>query len=135
MTRFGLERPDGLSEFLGMRWLDAATVTLRIRPDLLNPGGLLSGAVTYTLVDYGMAALLWSVRNPGESVATLNISINYVVTATDGKLICRTTLDRRNRTVAIMRSAVHHADGRLIANAIGSYSIIAPRPPSAAAAL
>jgi len=38
-------------------------------------------------------------------------------------VICKTVLDRRNRRVAVMRSEVHHEDGRLLATAVGSYSI------------
>ena len=38
-------------------------------------------------------------------------------------MICETTLDRRNRTAATMRSEVRHEDGRLMATAIGSYAI------------
>jgi acyl-coenzyme A thioesterase PaaI-like protein len=32
-------------------------------------------------------------------------------------------MDRRNRTTAVMRSEVHHEDGRLMVTAIGSYAI------------
>ena len=48
------------------------------------------------------------------------VPINYVQTATDGEILCRTVLDRRNRTTAVLRSEVLHEDGRLLATAIGS---------------
>jgi hypothetical protein len=38
-------------------------------------------------------------------------------------VIRTTTLDRRNRTAGVMRSEVHHEDGRLLATAVGSFSI------------
>ena len=36
------------------------TVRLPIRPELINRGGLLSGVVTYAMVDYCMGSTLWA---------------------------------------------------------------------------
>ncbi len=112
---------------MGMHWDDPQTVRLRIRPELINAGGLLSGVVTYALVDYCMGSTLWAQTAPEERIATISISINYIQTATDGEIVCRTELDRRNRTTAVMRSEVHHEDGRLLVAAIGSYTIFQRR--------
>jgi 1,4-dihydroxy-2-naphthoyl-CoA hydrolase len=125
---------DGITGFMGMRWDDPQTVRLTIRPELINAGGLLSGVVTYALVDYCMGSALWAQTTAEERIATINISINYVQTATDGEIVCRTTLDRRNRRTAVMRSEVSHEDGRLLVTAIGSYTIFPPRRADAPAA-
>jgi acyl-coenzyme A thioesterase PaaI-like protein len=93
---------------------------------LINRGGLLSGVVTYALVDYCMGSTLWAQTSREERIATISISINYIQTATEGEIVCRTTLDRRNRTVGILSSEVRHEDGRLLVTAIGSYSIRIP---------
>jgi uncharacterized protein (TIGR00369 family) len=118
---------DGVSRWMGMRWESADTVRLTIRPELINAGGLLSGAVTYALVDYCMGSALWRETTEDEAIATVGIAINYVQTATSGDVICRTALDRRNRRLAVLRSEVHHDDGRLLATAIGSYTIFPRR--------
>ena len=118
---------DGITEFMGMRWEDPQTVRLEIRPELINAGGLLSGVVTYALVDYCMGSALWVQTTREERIATISISINYVQTATEGEIVCRTVLDRRNRRSAVLRSEVSHADGRLLVTAIGSYTIFPPR--------
>jgi 1,4-dihydroxy-2-naphthoyl-CoA hydrolase len=125
--RFGI---DGVSGFMGMRWDRADTVRLEIRPELINAGGLLSGVVTYALVDYCMGSTLWPHTNEDEHIATLNISINYIQTATEGEIVCKTELDRRNRTNAVLRSDVRHEDGRLLVSAIGSYAIFPARKRS-----
>ena len=96
---------------------------LEIRPELINAAGLLSGAVTYALVDYCMGSTLWRETTESEGIATVSIAINYVATATEGEIVCRTTLDRRNRRLATLRSEVTTADGRLLCTAIGSYTI------------
>jgi uncharacterized protein (TIGR00369 family) len=118
---------DGVTSFMGMRWEDPETVWLEIRPDLMNRGGLLSGVVTFALVDYCMGSTLWVQTTADEHIATINISINYIQTATEGEIVCRSTLDRRNRSSAVMRSEIRHEDGRLLVTAIGSYTIFPAR--------
>jgi uncharacterized protein (TIGR00369 family) len=120
-------RLDGVSSFMGLRWEDAQTVRMEIRPELINGGGLLSGVATYAMVDYCMGSTLWVQTTKDERIATISISINYIQTATEGEIVCRTTLDRRNRTVGIMKSEVLHEDGRLLVTAVGIYSIRIPR--------
>lgn len=114
---------DGVSKFLDLRWVHANEVRMAIRPELIGAGGLLSGVATYGLVDYCMGSTLWKQTAEEEAIATISISINYVQSATDGEVICTTELDRRNRTNAVLSSEVRHEDGRLIATAIGSYTI------------
>jgi uncharacterized protein (TIGR00369 family) len=118
---------DGVTEFMGMRWEDTETVRLTIRPELINRGNLLSGVATFALVDYSMGSALWAQTTEEESIATINIAINYVQTALEGDVICHSEVDRRNRTSAVLRSEVRHEDGRLIATAIGSYAIFLRR--------
>jgi uncharacterized protein (TIGR00369 family) len=135
VDREGPEALDGITRFIGMRWEDPQTVRLAIRPELINRGGLLSGVVTYALIDYCMGSTLWAQTTADERIATINIAVNYIQTAVEGEVVCRTVLDRRNRTIGILSSEVRHEDGRLLVTAIGSYSIFParkrPRPAAA----
>ena len=114
---------DGLTRWLGLRWESANRVRLTVRPELINAAGLLSGPVAFAMVDYSMGSALWVERQSGERIATIGISINYLRTAREGDVICESTLDRRNDRVAILRSEVRDGDDRLLATAIGSFSI------------
>ena len=114
---------DGLTRWLGLRWERPNRVRLTVRPELINPAGLLSGPVAYAMVDYSMGSTLWQERRSGERIATIGISINYMRTARRGDVICETTLDRRNDRVAVLRSEVRDEAGRLLATALGSFSI------------
>ena len=118
---------DGVSGFFGLRWVDPETVRLTVRPELINAAGLLSGVVAYALIDYCMGSALWVHTAEHESIATLNIAINYIQTATEGEVTCSSTVDRRNRTSATLRSEVRAQDGRLLATAIGSFAIYVRR--------
>jgi acyl-coenzyme A thioesterase PaaI-like protein len=121
---------DGVTSFMGLRWDDPQTVRLDIRPELINRGGLLSGVVTYAMVDYCMGSTLWAQTTDDERIATISISINYIQTATEGEIVCRTVLDRRNRTVGILKSTIHADDDRLLVTAIGIYSIFPAKKAS-----
>ena len=114
---------DGVSRWIGMSWDSANTVRVEVRPELINAAGLLSGAVTYALVDYCMGSTLWKETAEEEGIATVSIAINYVATAIEGDIVCRSSLDRRNRRLATLRSEVTTADGRLLCTAIGSFTI------------
>ena len=118
---------DGVSRWFGIRWEHRNVARLTIRPELINAGGMLSGVATYALVDYTMGSTLWAETSDDEAIATVNIAINYIQTATEGDVICTTELDRRNRSAATLRSEVRHEDGKLMATAIGSYAIFPRR--------
>jgi uncharacterized protein (TIGR00369 family) len=70
-----------------------------------------------------MGSALWIARESGERIATIGISVNYLRTAREGEVICDSVLDRRNDRVAVLRSEVSDEGGRLLATAIGSFSI------------
>jgi uncharacterized protein (TIGR00369 family) len=114
---------DDVSRWFGIRWEHRNVTRLTITPELINAGGMLSGVATYALVDYTMGSTLWAETSDDEGIATVNIAINYIQTATEGDVICTTELDRRNRSAATLRSEVRHEDGKLMATAIGSYAI------------
>ena len=118
---------DGLTRWLGVRWESHEEVRLTVRDELINAGGLLAGPVTFALVDYSMGSALWAQRNPGERIATINISINYMRTAREGEIVCRSWVDRRNDRVAVLRSEVHDEEDRLLATAVGSFSIFSTK--------
>ena len=126
---------DGVSGFMGLRWEDPETVRLTIRPELINArrAALRRGHLRAGRLLHGLDAVGADDASE-ERIATINISINYIQTATEGEIVCRTTLDRRNRTIAVMRSEVRHEDGRLLVTAIGSYSIFPPRSSASRAA-
>lgn len=124
MAREGI---DDVSRFFGLRWDSPTSSRFTIRPELINAGGLLSGVATYALIDYSMGTALWVQTKDDEAIATINIAINYVRTATEGEALCETVVDRRNRSNAVLRSEVRHSDGDLLATAIGSYTIFPRR--------
>lgn len=127
MTEGAPRSIDGVADFMRLRWDDPETIRLTIRPELINSSGLLSGVVTYAMVDYSMGSALWVQTAEEELIATINIAINYIQSATEGEIVCRSRVDRRNRRIAVLRSEIQHESGQLMVTAIGSYSIFPRR--------
>jgi acyl-CoA thioesterase len=109
-----------------------ACFELSVRPDHMNPHGVVHGGVVYTLVDYAMGGALTSELGPDERCATLEVKINYLAPATAGVLRAEASVVQRTRRVGVIESRVHLDGSRLIALASGTFYIQAPgdRPGS-----
>ncbi len=114
------------ADLIGLRREAPGITSLTITPALLNGAGLLVGPVGFALIDYSMASALWQHRNEGEMIATINIALNFIQSASDGEIRCLSRLDRRNRFAAALTSEVRHEDGRLLITAVGSFAIRSP---------
>ena len=99
---------------------------LTLKPEHLNPHGVVHGAVVFALADTGMGAALYPALAAGETCATIEVKINYFRPAREGELVCETSLVNRGRTVANLESRVYAA-GQLLASANGNYAILPPR--------
>lgn len=121
---------DDITDFLGFRLEAPGRIALTVTPALMNGGGMLSGIVPFGLIDYAMGTVLWREIAESESIATLNVAINYVATAREGDIVCVASMDRRTRTNAVLRAEVTTVgeEPRLLATAIGSYAIFPRRP-------
>jgi len=93
-----------------------------IRAELLNPHGVVHGAVAYALADTGMGGALYPMLARGASCATIEIKIVYLSSARSGDLMCDTEVVRKGSRVAVLESVIFESD-RLVAKALGTYSI------------
>ena len=114
---------DSFARVLGLRFEDADSVRLTIRPDLINDGGMLLGPVVFSLVDYAMTRRLLPTVAEGARIATTHIALNFLASASEGEVSATATLDRRGRSTAFLSARVEHEDGRLLASAIGTFAL------------
>jgi acyl-CoA thioesterase len=94
--------------------------------ELFNPQQVVHGAVAYALADTGMGAALYSLTEPGELIATIEITIHYLAPVRGGELACATRVVNKGRRVATLESEIRVGDA-IVAKALGSYSIFTPR--------
>ncbi|WP_416898547.1 MAG: PaaI family thioesterase [Minwuia sp.] len=105
-----------------------STLTLKIRPEHMNPHGVAHGAVLYALADTGMGAALYSLLEEGQACATVTCAINYFRPVGGGTVTCRTFVRNKGRTIAALESEIWNGE-KLAATAQGQFSIFAVRPP------
>jgi uncharacterized protein (TIGR00369 family) len=96
---------------------------LTVRPEHLNPHGVVHGGVVYALADYAMGGALTSALDPGERCATLEIKINYLATASGGGLAAEARVVARTTRIGVLEARVHGDGGRLVALATGSFYV------------
>ena len=121
--------PHPFAELIGLRmdghFVDASDCSIEVAPHLLNPHGVLHGAVLYALADTGMGGALTPNLDKGQICATIEIKFNYYQAVREGTLRCHTTILNRGKTVANMESRLYVED-KLVASANGTYAIFTP---------
>ncbi|MFX1295416.1 MAG: PaaI family thioesterase [Promethearchaeota archaeon] len=95
---------------------------IEVNENLMNPHKGVHGGVIYTMADTGMGGALYFHLNSGELCATVEIKIVYFSVVKSGKLICDTNIIHKSKRIAILESVITN-NGRLIAKALGTYSI------------
>jgi uncharacterized protein (TIGR00369 family) len=100
--------------------------TVEISEKLLNPVMVVHGGVISTMVDFGMAAALFTTFDEGELPATVEIKVSYLASATSGVLICESRLIHRAGRIAFAESEIKN-DGRLVAKGTGTYRVYRSR--------
>ena len=118
--------PHPFADMLGLAFEPVPSGTSRcrvsIRPGLLNPHGVVHGAIAYAMADTGMGGALYPLLATDQSCATIEIKIVYLSSAREGELICDTRVVRKGSRVAVLESEIH-VEGRPVAKALGTYSI------------
>lgn len=126
MDEAGMANP--FAELIGLRFSAAeegrSECALDITPSLLNPNGVVHGAVVYALADTGMGGALVSALDAGQTCATVEIKISYLRAAMVGTLTCTARVLQKGRRIAFLEAQVFN-DGRLMATASGTFVVSA----------
>jgi acyl-CoA thioesterase len=104
----------------------SAVFAVKLRPEHLNPHGVVHGGVIYTLADTTMGAALTTRLDAGERCVTLEIKINYVAPALEGTLACEAVVVDRGRRIGVLEARVRDEAEKLVALATGSFYIMRP---------
>lgn len=104
--------------------IDTAVISVEMHDDLKQPGGLLHGGVTATLIDTAMAFAVRTRVEPEVRTATIDLTIHYVRPLTEGRAICTATVVRSGRRIFTVSAEVHNESGKLIATGLSTYTKI-----------
>jgi len=95
---------------------------LEVEEKHLNPHRVVHGGVVYTLADTGMGAAVYSVLEPHESCATIELKVVYIAPVRAGRLVCESRVVHRGRRVIVLESEVRNGE-RLAAKALGTFAV------------
>ncbi|MFA5912672.1 MAG: PaaI family thioesterase [Burkholderiales bacterium] len=117
----------GFTLRLGRRGSGSCSAALEVRPELLNPNGVVHGGALFSMADTVMGAALHTTLEPGEFCATVEIKMHFLQPVSKGRIRCSTRVVQRGRRLAVLES--HLSVGRKqVAQALGTFAIFAPRP-------
>jgi acyl-CoA thioesterase len=123
--------PWPFAELLGIRPKSVGDGRARFELDVeakhLNPHGTLHGGVVYSLADSAMGAALFSLLEPGELCATLEIKMHYLVSVTGGALAAEAAVVDRTKRIGVLEARVFGDGDRLVALATGTFYIQSAR--------
>lgn len=87
-----------------------------------NEVGIVHGGVSALLLDGAMGRCVGRTLAPGQSCATVQLSVQYLAQA-EGRIVAVGRLVRRGRTTAFMEAECVRADGTVVARAHGTWVI------------
>lgn len=84
---------------------------------LHNAMGTVHGGILCDLADVAMGAALATLTAEGESFATLQLQMSYLLPVVDGRLAAHARVIRRGRGTAYLECDLEDGEGRLVARA------------------
>ena len=92
---------------------------------VLNPHGVVSAGAMLWMADVTATVLVFGPGEPGRGQAgfplSIQLSASLLANQTEGSLRATATWVRRGRTVSVVRTLVHGADDRLLADVTTSH--------------
>ncbi|HET6202432.1 MAG TPA: PaaI family thioesterase [Planctomycetota bacterium] len=95
---------------------------LAVRPDFENEVGMTHGAIPALLLDGAMGRAMVRTLGPGETCATVQLSLQFLSPAR-GLLTAEARVVRRGRRVAFLEADCRGEDGALVARAHGTWAL------------
>ena len=116
------------ARLIGMRLIDVrygeAVIGIEMRDELRQPGGILHGGVTATLIDTAMAFAALSMLEPGEKTSTVDLTVHYLRPLVSGHFVCTAKTVRAGKRIFTMSAEVANDEGKLIATSLSTYTKI-----------
>jgi uncharacterized protein (TIGR00369 family) len=105
-------------------------VELEVEPRHLNIGGIVHGGVVCSLLDTAMArSWLMAATDGVLSAATLEMKVNFLGSARDGRLIARGRVLNQTRRTVYVEGSVENDSGKLLARASATMMIFEESGP------
>lgn len=100
-----------------------ASGELEVKPDSLNPYGMVHGGCLATLADTVAGV---AVHSSGMACVTLNCSMNYLRPAGGSKIYCEAAVQKAGRTIQVCEARLTNSQGECVASGTFTYYIVDP---------
>lgn len=101
-------------------------VTMCVQDKHRQNAGVVQGGIIATLADYAFHRAVASVLRPGQSAVTVELKVNFIAAARDGKLTATARVVSSGRRIVVCDVDVTGPGDTLIAKCLGTYLVIAP---------
>lgn len=117
-----------LAAYLGCRVLTldygTASLCLPFRPELLRPGGTISGPAMMTLADVAIWSAVLSMLGPVALAVTTDLTFHFLKKPPPGDLLAHARTLQLGRRLAIAECTITASnDPRPLAHAVGTYAL------------
>ncbi len=116
-----------IEEFLGLELEltdSGARGVVPVTPRLFSRAGRVHGGVVFTAIDTVMGLATRQAVGFDKLIGTIDISIRYIRTVTDGDLVIEVTVTHPGRRVVQLSAEARGSDGKLVATATGAFMVI-----------
>jgi uncharacterized protein (TIGR00369 family) len=114
------------NDLLGLRVVeeheDGVTIEMPIREELLNSNRVVHGGATAALVDAALGIAI-TMKWKGRLISTIEMKLNYLRPATEGKLTARSKFIKIGKTIIVGTVEVVDDAGRGVAFGLLTYMI------------
>ena len=129
------ERQDGpFAELLGIRPGESAggvgTAFMDVADRHRQGAGVVQGGILVALADYAFFRACRSLLKEGEHAVTIELKLNFIAPARDGRLAARSSIKSRGGRIIVGDMEIMGEDGSLIATGIGTYMTVYDRRPA-----
>lgn len=113
---------------LALEPLEAAPGRVRLRlpfsEKLLQSLGRMHGGVLFSLADHASGCAAYSMLDPHERAATLEMKINYIAAVHDEDCVAEARVVHRGRTSIVIEAEIKTAAGRLVAKTLATFIVL-----------
>ncbi len=100
------------------------SVALQIGPQHLQNAGNVHGGLIAGMADTAMFRAVRSLLGPGEGTTTVEMKVNYLAPARNGRLIATGRVVHSDGRLMVVEAEVAAEDGAAVATALGTYLVL-----------
>lgn len=101
---------------------------LSIRPEILQPTGIVHGGAVATLADVAGGIAAHITHPPGSRLVTVEMKINFIGAVSEGELIAEADPLHVGRRTSVWRVNITDGNGKQIAYSTATYMVVEKRP-------